>query len=299
VGVVEMTRQNTKNESLHSNSGQDNQANADSANHHDEDENAQASSESGEQQEAARDTWFTPILAGLHIYFEGRADQEDLHILSFSLWHIISCLDALYFAILLDPDKYRANLPFGEYLTHQRLTWARLQEIRRILERLEPLCQLLNGTATCLLNTLDTPTDIIPFSTRPADQDEEPALASSHFSQEEREQAILDLCARVSTWREHQLQQCPFSSRFTALTISSEISGRIDTAFDLLLESAQNIFGDILVDFQAVSTGDDEAVATLLLDLIQKADQVMLQIETLLEPLHSMIKQYALEGEMN
>lgn len=51
-----------------------------------------------------------------------------------------------------------------------------------------------------------------------------------------------------------------------------------------MLLSVVAIFGDILPDIQGISEGDDEAAATLFLDLTQQTDQILLQTEAMLEP---------------
>jgi hypothetical protein len=63
-----------------------------------------------------------------------------------------------------------------------------------------------------------------------------------------------------------------------------------------MLDSAGAIFGDILPSFQALAAGDDDAVATLLFDLMHQADQLLAQYDAVLEPLHALIEQFALKS---
>lgn len=70
---------------------------------------------------------------------------------------------------------------------------------------------------------------------------------------------------------------------------------QIDMALNTLLKSACTIFADILPDFQISEMDKDEKVTILLLDIIQRCDQILLQIGILVEPLHVLIGQYTLE----
>lgn len=71
---------------------------------------------------------------------------------------------------------------------------------------------------------------------------------------------------------------------------------QIDEAFSIMLDCAGAIFGDILPGFQAVSEGDDDAIATLLFDLVHQSDQLLAQFDAALELLHTLIEQFALKS---
>jgi hypothetical protein len=58
------------------------------------------------------------------------------------------------------------------------------------------------------------------------------------------------------------------------------------------------IFGDILPGFQAISAGEDETVATLLFDLMQQVDQLLLQLAITREPLQVLIEHFAIDKSM-
>ena len=69
---------------------------------------------------------------------------------------------------------------------------------------------------------------------------------------------------------------------------------QLDEAFNVLLDSAAAIFGDILPSFQALSTDNDEIIATLLFDLMQQSDQLLIQFDKALEPLYALIDYFSL-----
>jgi hypothetical protein len=156
--------------------------------------------------------------------------------------------------------------------------WIQLQAIQQLLERLSSLCQLLNTTVSSLLDALDT-------NLPPALKQETPTQPFEQYlqhltQQEQWDEAVRQLSETLSDWQQQQHNRRVFSQRFTDLDLEDS-PAEIDTGFDLLLDYVTSIFAEILLDFQAVSTGDDEAVATLLLDLLQKVDQAHVQITML------------------
>jgi hypothetical protein len=107
------------------------------------------------------------------------------------------------------------------------------------------------------------------------------------------------LTERLIDWQEYHNRYHIFTDQFTDLITAIPSLAQMERAFDFLLENIHTIFGEVLLDFQAVSSSDDDvAIATLLLDLMQKADLVLLHIDTLLDPLRILIKHYTLEAEI-
>jgi hypothetical protein len=69
---------------------------------------------------------------------------------------------------------------------------------------------------------------------------------------------------------------------------------QVDSAFSLLLDHSCSIFGNILPKFHSSRGDSDEVIATLLLDMMQKIDLLLWQIDILLEVLHPLEKVYAI-----
>lgn len=262
-----------------------------------------------EQAEPGKDeVWFLPLFEHVQTYCGNRANPEDMCMLRFCLQHIFLCVDTLYSATLLDLTPSTSTPTKLEDILKHRRTWTQLQETKRILDRLEPLCQLFNGAVTNILASLDPlPESHTRSSTMPSEEMDTIDIANapgttdthSRTFQEQWEQALIFLTSRLGEWQQCHIRHRSFSSQFIALIAEIPTLAEIDSPFDHLLENARAIFGEILLDFQAISAGDDEAVATLFLDMLQKSDQILLQIDTLMEPLHSIIKHYTLAAEMN
>jgi hypothetical protein len=73
---------------------------------------------------------------------------------------------------------------------------------------------------------------------------------------------------------------------------------QVDSAFNLLLDHSCSLFGSILPKFHTDSRDNDEVIATLLLDMTQKIDLLLWQIDILLEVLHPLEKLYAITAGM-
>lgn len=240
----------------------------------------------------------TTDIAALTIAFEhfgacinNRTGTDDLEIISFCLHHLFYSIDALYQVALpeLAANRGQPNAP------HQRYRiWILLREIKSSLERIKLLCRLLNGAITSILDTLDM------AGTRSTLEDahlDESDPASDQFWQEaialeQWDQAFSLLTEHLRNWNAHHTAR-PFSSHFPHLTAAIPTLAWANEAFALVLEEASSIFRDILPGLRAIALGDDEVLATVLLDLMQKTDQIYLQSNMLLEPLHFLSKQYA------
>ena len=223
-----------------------------------------------------------------------RAGTDDLEILSFCLHHLFYSIDALYQVALpelaANEGQAQKNAPHRRYQV-----WILLREIRSSLERIKLLCRLLNGAITSILDTLDMAGTQSVFEDAHLDEAD---LASAQFWQEaialeQWEQAFSLLTEHLGNWNAYYTKGRPFSSHFAHLSAAIPALAWTNEAFAIVLEEASSIFRAILPGFRAIPLGDDEVLATVLLDLMQKTDQIYLQSNMLLEPLYFLIKQYA------
>ncbi|MBV9229543.1 MAG: hypothetical protein JOZ18_09545 [Chloroflexi bacterium] len=239
------------------------------------------------------------IFERLRAYLGARADAQDIEILSFSLHHLFCSIDILFQRALTqltastsqvrEPQKDLRALYSG---------WVYLRQITCLLERIEALCQLLNGAATSILTALNATSSMAKIAdAQTVDLGNEQNWYHS-AAQEQWGQVAAIITECLSNWLECHESHLSFTTRFANLAAIIPALTHTDSAFDLLLENVCAIFGDVLQDFQAIALGDDEATATLLLDLMQKADQLLYQINILLGALHELIKQYVARVEM-
>ncbi len=252
------------------------------------------------------------MLEQLVSYFQHCANSDDNDTLIFGLCHLFSHVDTLYCE----------TLPALTTITHTRATsatmktriifryalWTHLQQMQQHIERIESLCHLLNRTLPRLLSVLDSSDTIY----RPND--------SMQDDTKRWQQAYELLTGRLNAWQEHNEQRLTFASsvmqhasdsasvasvnsssehvsdttRDSSFTTMRPLLTRIDASLILVLDSAGAMYGDIIPDFQSVSHGDDEVVATLLFDLMQQADLLLIQCDTLLGPLQDLIRHYML-----
>ena len=250
------------------------------------------------------------MLERLVAYFQHCANSDDKETLIFGLCHLFSHVDTLYCE----------TLPALTTITHTRATssaiktriafrytlWTHLQQMQHHIERIESLCHLLNRTIPRLLSVLDA-SDAVH---QPND--------SMQDDMERWQQAYQLLTGRLNAWQEHNEQRLTFASSaipdkssgvpsMNAVSVPSSdtpldaslaamrpLLTRIDASLILLLDSAGAVYGDIIPDFQSVSHGDDEVVATLLFDLMQQADLLLIQCDALFRPLQDLIRHYML-----
>src|SRR5205814_2399347 len=112
-----------------------------------------------------------------------------------------------------------------------------------------------------------------------------------HLTEQEHwDEAVKQLTDTLSDWQRSQHQQRTFKTVFAGLEQDVTVLEEIDSGFDLVLDYAASVFGEILLDFQAVTPDDDETVATLLLDLLQKIDQARLQLSLSQSGLSGLLK---------
>ena len=235
-------------------------------------------------------------LERLKTSFGNRIGTDDREILSFCLQHLFYSIDALYQVTLPElttgEEQEQQNNPRQRYRT-----WIFLRETKRLLERTDLLCRLLNSSATSMLDTLDMTTATPTFEQSEIDESD-PDYAqfwSEALAQEQWEQAFTLLTRHLHAWQESHEKLQPFSSHFPSLITTIPTLPQANAALSLLLASAESIFSTNLADLRKISTSDDEAIAVVLLDLMQKADQGSVQVGLLIDPLSSLIKHYAMD----
>jgi len=275
---------------------------------HSKDDNEQAIALSG----------LTLMLERLVAYFQQRAASDDRETLVFCLHHLFHHVDELYCETLpalatithtrtaslaSSPSSLKTRIGFRYAL------WTRLQEMQQHIERVESLCHLLNRTVPRLLCILDMPGE--PQNNRHSSN----GSMSPEDDTERWQHAYELLTRRLNTWQERNGERLSFASDTTqhpdktsnsGLSVTtSEVSNlsssaiqpvlsKIDGALMLVFDSAGAIFGDIVPDFQIVARGDDEVVATLLFDLMQQGDLLLIQCDALFGPIQDLIRHYML-----
>ncbi|MFL5626235.1 MAG: hypothetical protein ACJ788_11645 [Ktedonobacteraceae bacterium] len=242
------------------------------------------------------------ILERMLAYFAGRAREEDLHIFSFSLQHLFTHMDYLYrhaLPALLQSSliKMTPALSPMDDLLYQHTMWTKLRSIKQTLNRVEPLGHLLNDAAERILDALDLTGDKeisheeLTLHGASCADDQEWLLIYNH---ERWNLAVANLTETLHCCQEAYSQNSLFKDYFAQVLPSIPALVLLDDVFTTLLDCTGAIFGDILLNFQALSPGDDEIAATLLFDLMQQVDQLLLQIDRTLEPLHALTEHFAL-----
>jgi hypothetical protein len=243
------------------------------------------------------------ILGQVGTYFQNRTYADDIDVLSFSLYHLFCRIDYLYRTVLPDllsvsSAPITEESSFEDLLRHQHI-WTKLRTIKYTLNRLEPLCNLLGDATECMLDVLDMTggaTSVYKKS-KPTPLSEESEQEWMHtLSRERLEQALIAVMESLAVWQESYNDLTLLVDHFSYLVPAVPELILLDEAFTIVLDSAGAIFGDILPSFQALSAGDDDAVATLLFDLMHQADQLLAQYDAVLEPLHALIEQFALKS---
>ncbi len=220
---------------------------------------------------------------------------------TFSLRHLFYATETLYNIALPKLSSALARGEETEQLVIQRRfgIWSGLREIEHILQRVEILCRLFSSHTSVMLDALDS-TDLQNIKNEPA--------AASKTQGADREATLprtarhkqsafttAPLLERLAEWR--QQANFPLSQYFATLQPPLPSLSQGEQAITLFLSSACTIFGAVLPDLLAISVGDDKVTATLLLDLIQQTDLLLLHSHTLLELLPILLHHYALTAE--
>ena len=158
------------------------------------------------------------ILGQMVAYFRNRVNVDDLDVLNFSLHHLFCRIDYLYLTAL--PELLGSSIlavteqALSDDLAYRQNIWSKLRDIKHIINRLEPLCNLLVDATRCILEAFDStdPMALLPGRS-PAATDENTlprltAMVQSEeqdwqqpLNQEHWEQALTALITCLSTWQ--------------------------------------------------------------------------------------------------
>jgi hypothetical protein len=223
----------------------------------------------------------------LHIH------TNDTDILCFCLHHLFLSMETLSHTLCRsfseDVSSTEPQSASIWQMKQQRATWTYLREIKQALERVEPLCQLLNDASYAILLSLATSAPSVPLQTIPAVPDTSFAI---HLY---CEQFLNALAPALNNWLQCLAQPATFRYRFAHLFSATSTLLQIDNAFSSLLKCACSLFRDTL---PALSTAEQDELTALFLDLMQKVDLILQQIDVIMVPLHTLSKQFALGAEM-
>ncbi len=246
-------------------------------------------------------------------YFAGRSQIPDVPIVLFGLQHLFCSMHTL--CTLLLPEITREaikNIPSdenrgkdGEENDAYGL-WLLLQNGIELLLKIEPLCQLLQNALIEMLETLDATCSIRNLANL-QDTDEMIQVAYSAKrrctyivtrDQDRWQWAITRMRKRITDWRRHTLERLTRLRQETVKAAGEENTLTLLESIVLInrlgnacIESSGAIFGDILPDLHILAPGDDEAAAIVLLDLMQRLDQLVMQVGQIVQPLHTMLYQ--------
>lgn len=245
------------------------------------------------------------LLGQMVAYFTNRASADDLEILNFSLHHLFCRIDYLYCSAL--PELMQANAVaqtepalLGEILRRQ-YTWNTLRSIKGAVNRMEPLCHLLNNAVEHILDALDQTGHAVSSEEQGDEESEKLPFAMPEgghdwlqsLNHERWNHALVTLTEQLGFWQHNYNELSLFVNQFANIIATVPSLVRLDEAFSVLLDCAGAIFGDILPSSQALSVTDDDAVVTLLFDLMQQSDQILVQLDTILEPLQALLEYFA------
>ena len=249
-------------------------------------------------------------------YFAGRSQVPDVPIVLFGLRHLFSSMHTLYTillpeitreAIQIIPSHENTAKGGGENSENSAYAlWLLLQYGIELLLKIEPLCQLVQNALIAMLETLDATCSIRNLANL-QDTDEMIQVAYSakrHCTyivsrdQDHWQWAITRVRKGITDWRKNTLE------RLTRLRQEAAKSAHEENALAFLesiavinrlgnacIESSGAIFGDILPDLHILVPGDDEAAAIVLLDLMQRLDQLVMQVGRIVQPLHAILYQ--------
>ena len=241
------------------------------------------------------------ILEQVGVIVRNRVNVSDIEVLNFCLLHLFSRIDCLYRAVLPEllsvsaaPISEKSRL--DDLLRHQDI-WTKLRSIQHTLSRVEPLCHLLDDATECILDVLDrtsgTNSNRRQAASGGADTEKDWLDA---LNSERLEQAMTAVMESLSAWQADYNNLTLLADHFSHLVSAIPELIQLDEMFTIVLDCTGAIFGDILPGFQAISLGDDDAVATLLFDLMHQSDQLLAQCDAALEPLQALIAQFALQS---
>lgn len=230
-------------------------------------------------------TWLPLISKQFRSYFGERVEREDLETLSFSLYHLFYRIDLLYLTTLpalmkCAAYKVQQTIP-DDTIQHRHCIWTQLRILQSTLERIELFGHLLNDVAISILEALNTP-DQTDVKTR----------------ERQEEVSFRDLAGHIASWQLCLQDYPPFAAQFADLASAVPSLEHMDTALYRLFYSSAAIFGTILPSIQLSGIIDDEAIATIVLDLMQHVDEIGIHVPILLEPLPILMQHYAISYDL-
>jgi hypothetical protein len=248
-----------------------------------------------------------PDIEGLTAFFEplqicyGWRTLEEWETFNFCLRQFLSNIDMLYRVRLPELAAYTSQkveqAPGSEKLRESRYIWTCLRAIVRLLEQTEAFCLLINSFADRMLEVLDGDSDMA-LEQAASGRNGNASRRRLVSNQEEWEHGYAVLRELLKTWQRYQDRCQIFLVQF--VDFIDDVPGLVqaDSAFNLLLDHSCSIFGNILPNFHSNNRDSNETIAALLLDMMQKIDLLLWQIDLLLEMLHPLEKLYAITAGM-
>jgi hypothetical protein len=248
------------------------------------------------------------VLERMRRCFWDRMPHQHIEVLSLCLCNIFTNVDELYRVLL---PELTTNLQANPILSEDPITeghyciWNLLQDIESALEQLDPLANLLINTITAIIEALDRSCSIYGAARSKQrllldGEDEEStklltAISTAQISDTTCYywmQAIRSLTDQLQHWQDCNQTRCSFAQEFALFASMLPTLGQLDSMLDLIVTTMQTIFGQLLPAFHTIARGDDETATTLLLDIMQKIDLILLTLNTQVEPLYILTREY-------
>lgn len=259
------------------------------------------------------------FLDGFDVCFRLCIEQGDRDCFRFCMQRLFVSIDTLYLVML--PDLLAAASQKEASPRTRCQVWTSLRDLKRLIEHIEPLCQLLNSLAMAMLEAFDLHTDQASDNTliwkpeAPIDRahadlsgkNEYLQLASKNERSDlacksAREQAFTALTECLNDWRQCHNGSLSFAVQFAKLSPQAPALARAGAALDALLDYAGPLFGEVLPAFYAdpidstisivpmMQAGSRTRIAILLLDMMQKIDLVLVQTSILFDTLYFLLR---------
>ncbi len=220
------------------------------------------------------------------------------------LWQALICLGNSIYTDDLDAFSFSLNQLFR-----------RVDFLYR--EALPGLGATLSDAIEGILDTLDAASDVFSFHAGIGSLEDVPAagfaqdrgypIPTGPIDDEQWDSAFSAVLQSLKSWQQSYRTSTSFAIQFSGLNEaagglaipekdhSQEVPlDRLDAVFVTLLEGACAIFGDILPAFRTSAANDDESTATLLFDLMQQSDHLLLELDATLECLSGLIEDFTL-----
>jgi len=244
--------------------------------------------------------WLTLVLSRLALCYSPHIAATDLEMLALSLRHLFQQLETLYTSVLpaleVDEQTQAAHVyPPSTHQHHQYHLWNQLRQTLRTLERVEVLCHLLNVTVMSMLQTLDHDTAEQQEAGTIADQ-ACPLTLIADDHEKAWQEAISSLKTHLLHWQQSYAATPPLAFACADAVVSTLPLEALDEAFQRILERALVLFEDILPSLYTLKAEENEALSIYLLDLLQQNDDILIRIDTLIEPLDRLIGYYSAAG---